>query len=89
MELIKEDLADGDYFVRVVVFFSENSSNDWSDLPEDEISEKKNESLSQEGDPGFTTKDVEIELHTSASSSLFGSDETHRKMKEFDDDKRA
>ena len=89
MELNKEDLADGDYFVRVVVFFSENSSNDWSDLPEDEISEKKNESLSQEGDPGFTTKDVEIELHTSASSSLFGSDETHRKMKEFDDDKRA
>ena len=89
LELIKEDLADGDYFVRVVVFFSENSSNDWSDLPEDEISEKKNESLSQEGDPGFTTKDVEIELHTSASSSLFGSDETHRKMKEFDDDKRA
>ena len=89
LELNKEDLADGDYFVRVVVFFSENSSNDWSDLPEDEISEKKNESLSQEGDPGFTTKDVEIELHTSASSSLFGSDETHRKMKEFDDDKRA
>jgi hypothetical protein len=89
LELNKEDLDDGEYFVRIEIFYSENSSNDWSDLPDDEISEKQNESLSQEGDSGFTSKDVEIELHTSDSSSFFGSGETHRKMEEFDDDKRA
>jgi len=89
LELNKDDLADGGYLVRIEIFYSENSSNDWSDLPDDEISEKQNESLSQEGDSGFTTKDVEIELHTSDSSSFFGSGETHRKMEEFDEDKRA
>ena len=88
-ELSKEDLVDGDYHVRILFFYSENSSNDWSDLPEDEISEKQNESLSQEGEPGFTIKELEIELHTSDSSSLFGSGEEHRKMEEFDDEKRA
>ena len=88
-ELSKEDLADGDYYVRILFFYSENSSNDWSDLPEDEISEKQNESLSQEGDPGFTVKELEIELHTSDSSSLFGSGGDHRKMEESDDEKRA
>ena len=74
-ELSKEDLVDGDYHVRIIFFYSENSSIDWSDLPEDEISEKQNESLSQEGEPGFTIKELEIELHTSDSSSLFGSGE--------------
>ncbi len=88
-ELSKEDLVDGDYHVRIIFFYSENSSIDWSDLPEDEISEKQNESLSQEGEPGFTIKELEIELHTSDSSSLFGSGEEHRKMEEFDDEKRA
>lgn len=88
-ELSKEDLVDGDYHVRIIFFYSENSSNDWSDLPEDEISEKQNESLSLEGEPGFTIKELEIELHTSDSSSLFGSGEEHRKMEEFDDEKRA
>ena len=88
-ELSKEDLVDGDYHVRIIFFYSENSSNDWSDLPEDEISEKQNESLSLEGEPGFTIKELEIELHTSDSSSLFGSGEEHRKMEEFDNEKRA
>ena len=88
-ELSKEDLADGEYYVRILFFYSENSSNDWSDLPEDEISEQQNESLSQEGDPGLTVKELEIELQTSDSSSLFGSGEGHRKMEESDDEKRA
>ena len=89
LELNKEDLADGEYALRILVLYSENSSYDWSDLSPEELSEKLNESTTKEGWPGITSKELEIELHTSDSSSIFGSGETHRKMEEFDDEKRA
>ena len=87
-ELRKEDLIDGFYSIRVVVFFSENSSDDWSNLPVAEISEKLNETLLRDSPPGVTIKDLEIDLHTT-DSSFFGSGETHRKMEKFDDDPRT
>ena len=89
LELNKEDLADGEYALRILVLYLENNSYDWSDLSSEELSEKLNESTTIEGWPGITSKDLEIELHTSDSSSIFGSGETHRKMEEFDDEKRA
>lgn len=84
LELDKEELVDGDYRIRITVFYSENNSTGWSELSSEEISEKGNETLLQ-----ITIKDLEIELHTSESSSFFGFGETHRKMEEIDDDNRA
>lgn len=89
LELNKEDLADGEYVLRILVLYSENSSYDWSYLSAAELSEKLNDSSTKEDRYGIATKDLEIELHTSESSSIFGSGENHRKMKEFDDEKRA
>ncbi len=89
LELSKEELSDGDYVLRIMVLYSETSSEDWSELSAEELSEKLDESTSQEGWPGITIKELEIELRTSESSSIFGSGETHRKMEEFDDEKRA
>ena len=88
LELSKEELIDGIYWIRIVVFFSENSSDDWSNVPIEEIHEKLNESLIQDGWPGVTIKELEIELHTT-ESSFFGSGETHRKMEKFDEDPRT
>ena len=82
-ELEKEDLVDGIYNVRIEVFHSETDSEDWSDLSEESISEKlEDKSLLT------TTKELEIELHTT-ESSFFGSGETHRKMEKFDEDPRT
>ena len=82
-ELEKEDFVDGIYNVRIEVFHSETDSEDWSDLSEESISEKlEDKSLLT------TTKDLEIELHTT-ESSFFGSGETHRKMEKFDEDPRT
>ena len=82
-ELEKEDLVDGIYNVRIEVFHSETDSEDWSYLSEESISEKlEDKSLLT------TTKDLEIELHTT-DSSFFGSGETHRKMEKFDEDPRT
>ena len=82
-ELEKEDLVDGIYNVRIEVFHSETDSEDWSYLSEESMSEKlEDESLLT------TTKDLEIELHTT-DSSFFGSGETHRKMEKFDEDPRT
>lgn len=89
VELSKEDLTDGDYFVRIIVLNQKNTSDDWSDVPNEDLSDKLNASLLQDERPGITIKDLEIELQTSDSSSFFGSDENHRKMEEFDDEKRA
>ena len=89
LELNKEDLADGEYVLRILVLYSENSSYDWSDLSAAELSEKINDWSTKEDRYGIATKDLEIELHTSESSSIFGSGENHRKMEEFDDEKRA
>ena len=88
LELSKEELADGDYWIQIVVFYLENSSDDWSIAPIDEIYEKLNESLNKDGWPGVTVKELEIELHTT-DSSFFGSGETHRKMEKFDEDPRT
>ncbi|RAH06907.1 MAG: hypothetical protein CMA00_001525 [Methanobacteriota archaeon] len=88
LELSKEELADGDYWIQIVVLYLENSSDDWSIAPIDEIYEKLNESLNQDGWPGVTVKELEIELHTT-DSSFFGSGETHRKMEKFDEDPRT
>jgi len=88
LELSKEELADGDYWIQIVVFYLENSSDDWSIAPIEEIYEKLNESLNQDGWPGVTVKELEIELHTT-DSSFFGSGETHRKMEKFDEDPRT
>lgn len=82
--LDKEELVDGDYRIRITVFYSENNSTGWSELSSEEISEKENEPLLQ-----ITIKDLEIELHTNEASSFFGFGETHRKMEEIDDDNRA
>ncbi|HIG34047.1 MAG TPA: hypothetical protein EYQ11_04130 [Candidatus Poseidoniales archaeon] len=84
LELDKEELVDGDYRIRITVFYSENNSTGWSELSSEEISEKENEPLLQ-----ITIKDLEIELHTNEASSFFGFGETHRKMEEIDDDNRA
>ena len=78
LELNKEDLADGEYVLRILVLYSENSSYDWSYLSAAELSEKLNDSSTKEDRYGIATKDLEIDLHTSESSSLFGSGETHR-----------
>jgi len=84
LELDKEELVDGGYRIRITVFYSENNSTSWSELPSEEISEKGNETLLL-----ITIKDLEIELHTNEASSFFGFGETHRKMEEIDDDNRA
>jgi hypothetical protein len=89
LEISKEELADGDYVLKILVLFWENSSNDWADLSAGELSEKLNETTSKEDLSGLVIKDLEIELHTTESSSIFGSGETHRKMEEHDDEKRA
>jgi len=84
LELSKEELVDGSYSIRITIIHSENNSTDWSELSSEELFEKENDPLLQ-----FTIKNLEIGLHTSESSSFFGSGETHRKMEEFDDETRA
>jgi len=84
LKLSKEELDDGDYRIRIAVIYSENNSTGWSELSVEEIAEKENDPLLL-----ISNKDLEIELHTSVSSSLFGSGETHRKMEKFDEEIRA
>ncbi len=84
LELSKEELDDGDYRIRIVVIYSEDNSTGWSELSVEEIAEKGNDPLLL-----ISNKDLEIELHTSVSSSLFGSGEKHRKMEKFDEETRA
>jgi len=84
LELSKEELDDGNYRIRIVVIYSEDNSTGWSELSVEEIAEKGNDPLLL-----ISNKDLEIELHTSVSSSLFGSGEKHRKMEKFDEETRA
>ena len=84
LELSKEELDDGDYSIRIAVIYSEDNSTGWSELSVEEIAEKGNDPLLL-----ISNKDLEIELHTSVSSSLFGSGEKHRKMEKFDEETRA
>ena len=58
IELSKEDLVDGDYFVRIIVLNQKNTSDDWSDVPIEDLSDKLNASLLQDGWPGITIKAV-------------------------------
>ena len=84
LELSKEELDDGDYKILIAVIYSDDDSTGWSELSEEEITEKGNDPLLI-----ILNKDLEIELHTGTSSSLFGSGETHRKMEKFDEETRA
>ena len=81
VELNSDDLIDGRYIVRIGISSSDSDSREWS---EEEIAEAVTspESL-------ISFKELEIELHTSSSSSLFGSGETHREMEKSDEETRA
>tara|TARA_B100000686_G_scaffold342712_1_gene422362 strand:+ start:340 stop:2460 length:2121 start_codon:yes stop_codon:yes gene_type:complete len=83
-ELSNTDLEDGKYSIRIGVVVPDNESIDWSNISEEEIAEiiGNNENL-------IVSKDLEIELHTTQSSSIFGSGETHRKMEKLDEEVRA
>ena len=81
IELNSDDLEDGHYIVRIGILSSDSDSREWS---EEEIVEAV-------VSPGslISFKELEIELHTSSSSSLFGSGETHREMEKSDEETRA
>ena len=81
IELNSDDLKDGRYIVRIGIVFSDSASREWS---EEEISEAV-------ASPGnlISFKELEIELHTTSSSSLFGSGESHREMEKSDEETRA
>ena len=81
VELNSDDLVDDHYIVRIGISSSDSDSREWS---EEEIAEAVTspESL-------ISFKELEIELHTSSSSSLFGSGETHREMEKSDEETRA
>jgi len=81
IELNSDDLEDGHYIVRIGISSSDSDSREWS---EEEIVESvaNSENL-------ISFKDLEIELHTTSSSSLFGSGEPHRKMEKSDEETRA
>ncbi|MGB1461288.1 MAG: small multi-drug export protein [Candidatus Thalassarchaeaceae archaeon] len=81
IELKSDDLEDGSYIVRIGIVSSDSDSRVWSD-----------EEIAQEvvnlGNV-ISSKNLEIELHTTSSSSLFGSGETHRNMEKSDEETRA
>ena len=81
IELNSDDLEDGHFIVRIGILSSDSDSREWS---EDEIVEAV-------ASPGslISFKELEIELHTTSSSSLFGSGETHREMEKSDEETRA
>ncbi len=81
IELESDDLEDGRYNVRVGISSTDSDSKEWS---EGEIAEAI-------ASPGslVSFKELEIELHTTTSSSLFGSGETHREMEKSDEETRA
>ena len=81
IELNSDDLEDGHYIVRIGILSSDSDSREWS---EEEI-------LAAVASPGslISFKELEIELHTTSSSSLFGSGETHREMEKSDEETRA
>ncbi len=81
IELNSDDLEDGHYIVRIGISSSDSDSREWS---EQEIVEAV-------ASPGslISFKELEIELHTTSSSSLFGSGETHREMEKSDEETRA
>ena len=81
IELNSDDLKDGRYIVRIGIAFSDSASREWS---EEEISE----ALASPGNL-ISFKELEIELHTTSSSSLFGSGESHREMEKSDEETRA
>tara|TARA_Y100001954_G_scaffold34677_1_gene33153 strand:- start:452 stop:2563 length:2112 start_codon:yes stop_codon:yes gene_type:complete len=81
IELNSDNLEDGHYLVRIGISSSDSDSREWS---EEEIVEAV-------ASPGslISFKELEIELHTTSSSSLFGSGETHREMEKSDEETRA
>ena len=81
IELTSDGLEDGHYIVRIGILASDSDSREWS---EEEIVEAV-------ASPGslISYKELEIELHTTSSSSLFGSGETHREMEKSDEETRA
>ena len=81
IELNSDGLEDGHYIVRIGILASDSDSREWS---EEEIVEAF---ASPSGLISF--KELDIELHTTSSSSLFGSGETHREMEKSDEETRA
>ena len=81
IELKSDDLEDGSYIVRIGIVSSDSDSREWS---EEEIAQE----VVNLGNL-ISSKNLEIELHTSSSSSLFGSGETHRNMEKSDEETRA
>ena len=81
IELKSDDLQDGSYIVRIGIVSSDSDSREWS---EEEIAQE----VVNLGNL-ISSKNLEIELHTSSSSSLFGSGETHRNMEKSDEETRA
>ena len=81
IELNSDDLEDGHYIVRIGISTSDSDSREWSE-EEVAFAVASPESL-------ISFKELEIELHTTSSSSLFGSGETHRKMEKSDEETRA
>ena len=81
IELNSDDLKDGRYIVKIGIASSDSASREWS---EEEISEAV-------ASPGnlISFKELEIDLHTTSSSSLFGSGESHREMEKSDEETRA
>ncbi len=83
-ELSSINLEDGHYSIRIGIAVSESESSEWSQMLENDSGDM----LSNPGDL-VAFKDIEIELHTTQSSSIFGSGESHRKMENFDEEIRA
>ena len=81
IELNSGGLEDGHYIVRIGILASDSDSREWF---EEEIVEAI-------ASPGslISFKELQIELHTTSSSSLFGSGETHREMEKSDEETRA
>ena len=81
IDLNSDGLEDGHYIVRIGILASDSDSREWS---EEEIVEAV-------ASPGglISFKELDIELHTTSSSSLFGSGETHREMEKSDEETRA
>ena len=83
LKLSKEYLDDGYFSIRIIIFSSEENTSGWEEVSAEELLGTENKIFQ------VAEKDLELEIHTDESSSIFGSGGTHRKMEKFDEETRA
>jgi len=83
LKLSKEYLDDGYFSVRIIIFSSEENSSGWGEVSAEELLGTETKFFQ------VAEKNLELEIHTDESSSIFGSGGTHRKMEKFDEETRA